>query len=103
MSIKLGLSLDPEIERPLDLRSVCTSNDRPEFVYNGQLVYETDTMQYVYYNGETWVPLFNAIQTDPFVQGLIETVGYDISELHRRLNDSFPDVYQRIVVVPGMV
>ena len=96
MSIPLGLALSPEIERPLDLRSVCTSNERPEYMYNGQLVYETDTQQYVYFNGENWVRLFDAIQTDPFVQGLVQGVTADLTEIHRRLNDSFPDVYRRL-------
>ena len=96
MSIKLGLALLPEIELPLDVRSVCTSDNRPEFVYNGQLVYETDTMQFVYYNGESWVRLFDALQTDPFVQNALETIGSGLSELRRRIDDSVPDVYQRI-------
>ena len=98
MSIKLGLVLEPEIQRCLDTRCVGLSTERPTlFAAEGLIRYETDTQRFVYYtHGPGWIPLFNAIQTDPYVLGLVETVGQDLSEIHRRLNDGFPDVYQRL-------
>ena len=97
MSIKLGLSLDPEIERVLDARCVGLSTERPAYAAEGLIRWETDTHQFMFFNSEQqWLPLFSFIQTDPFVQGLIQSVGSDLSEIHRRLNDSFPDVYRRL-------
>ena len=93
MSIKLGLVLEPEIQRCLDTRCVGLSTERPTlFAAEGLIRYETDTQRFVYYtHGPGWIPLFNAIQTDPYVLGLVDSVGQDLTEIHRRLNDYAAD------------
>ena len=93
MSIKLGLVLEPEIQRCLDTRCVGLSTERPTvYAAEGLIRYETDTQRFVYYtHGPGWIPLFNAIQTDPYVLGLVDSVGQDLTEIHRRLNDYAAD------------
>ena len=93
MSFKIGLSIEPEIQRCLDTRCVGLSTERPTlFAAEGLIRYETDTQRFVYYtHGPGWIPLFNAIQTDPYVLGLVDSVGQDLTEIHRRLNDYAAD------------
>ena len=97
MSLKIGLSLDPEIERVLDSRCCGLSTERPMYAGEGMIRWETDSREFVVWTRETeWTPLFNFVQTNPYIVGLIDSVGQDLSEIHRRINDGFPDVYQRL-------
>ena len=92
MSIKLGLSLDPEIERVLDTRCCGLSTERPVYAGEGLIRWEPDTGEFVFFTElQQWTPLFNGIQTNPYVVGLIESVGSDLAEIHRRLNDYAAD------------
>ena len=90
MSIPLGLALNPEVNKCLDVRTSGVSTSRPTYPARGLLRYEHDLQSWIFYDGTTWQPfeekLFPDTPSDHYVQSPVGgiTHGTTVAELKQK-------------------
>ena len=111
MSIPLGLALNPEVNKCLDVRTSGVSTNRPTYAARGLLRYEHDSpiTKWVYYDGTAWQPFEEAIfassaSTD-YVQHAVGdiAIGTTVAELQQRSITQILTQLLRVAPAPEII